>query len=239
VSENTIATLNLEYNYSWSWYIFEPMASGLRERKKEQTRDRIAQAARRQFGERGFEAVTVADVAREAEVAPQTVFNYFPTKEDLFYSRLEAFEDELLAAIRNRDPGTSVLDGFADFILQPSGVFDLRASDDRAETELQTNTRVITDSPALLARERQIFDRYTDSLAALIADETGAGPDDVVPRAAAAALLGVHRALIAYVRRRVLAGASSRQIAPGLRSEAAAAVEQLRRGLGDYALRGT
>jgi AcrR family transcriptional regulator len=213
------------------------MATGLRERKKQQTREHIAQTARRLFAERGFEAVTVAEVAREAEVAPQTVFNYFPTKEDLFYSRLEAFEDELLAAIRDRDPGKGVLDGFADFILQPRGIFDLRSEDAATAEQLRTITRVITDSPALLARERQVFDRYTDSLAALIAEEAGAAPDDVAPRAAAGALLGVHRALIGYVRRHTLAGASPREIARGLRSEAAAAIELLRRGLGDYAVK--
>ena len=49
--------------------------------------------------------MTVAEIARAAEVAEKTVFNYFPTKEDLFYSRLEAFEEELLAAVRERAPG--------------------------------------------------------------------------------------------------------------------------------------
>jgi AcrR family transcriptional regulator len=64
---------------------------GLRERKKEQTRQLIADRAWRLFAEHGFDRVTVAEVAREAEVAEATVFNYFRTKEDLFYSRLEAF----------------------------------------------------------------------------------------------------------------------------------------------------
>src|SRR4051794_41351793 len=82
----------------------EPPQPGLRERKKEQTRQLIAETARRLFGERGFERVTVAEVARAADVSEQTVFNYFPTKEDLFYWRLESFEQELLAAVRERHP---------------------------------------------------------------------------------------------------------------------------------------
>src|SRR4051795_2047322 len=117
---------------------------GLRERKKQRTRELIADTARRLFAERGFEAVTVAEVAREAEVAEKTVFNYFPTKEDLFYSRLEAFEDELLTAIRDRAPGESVLAAFGAFLLGRSGVLSLDApgGDDAATEQIRTITRV-------------------------------------------------------------------------------------------------
>src|SRR4029453_18007486 len=94
---------------------------GLRERKKQQTRQLIADTARRLFAERGFDRVTVAEIAREADVAEKTVFNYFPTKEDLFYSRLEAFQEELLAAIRTREPGETVLAGFRGFLLRQRG----------------------------------------------------------------------------------------------------------------------
>ena len=69
------------------------MATGLRERKKQQTRELIAETARRLFAERGFEQVSVAEIARTADVSEKTVFNYFPTKEDLVYWRLESFED--------------------------------------------------------------------------------------------------------------------------------------------------
>jgi AcrR family transcriptional regulator len=209
---------------------------GLRERKKERTRQLLADTARRLFAERGFDAVTVAEIAREAEVAEKTVFNYFPTKEDLFYSRLEAFEEELLTAIREREPGESALDAFADFMLQPRGVLALDASRDPEATEqLRTITRIITDSPALLARERQVFARYTDSLAALLAEETNASPDGVEARVAATAMLGAHRALIDYVRQRTLAGAGAAAIRRGVRAEAKKAFELLGKGLGDYA----
>jgi len=209
---------------------------GLRERKKERTRQLIADTARRLFAERGFAAVTVAEIAREADVAEKTVFNYFPTKEDLFYSRLDAFEQELLDAIREREPNETVLDAFGRFLLQPRGVLALGDSGDLHATEqLLTITRVITESPALLARERQVFARYTEALAALLAEETGAPPGRVEPVVAATALLGAHRALIDYVRRRTLAGDSASAIGHGVRAEAKRALKLLEGGLGDYA----
>src|SRR3954452_21653806 len=166
--------------------------AGLRERKKQQTRQLIADAARRLFADRGFEGVTVAEVAREADVSEATVFNYFPTKEDLFYSGLEAFEEELIAAIRGREPGQTVLAAFRRFLLEPRGALAMKNVDEATQRQ-RTITRVITESPALLARERQLFARYTESLAALIADETGPAQDDVEPRVVANALLGIHR----------------------------------------------
>src|SRR3954467_9925864 len=101
--------------------------TGLRERKKQQTRLLIANTARALFAERGFDAVTVAEVARAADVAEKTVFNYFPTKEDLFYSGMEAFEERLLDAVRDRAPGEPVLEAFRRFVLAPQGVFAMRA----------------------------------------------------------------------------------------------------------------
>jgi len=210
--------------------------TGLRERKKQQTRDLIAKTARDLFFKRGFEAVTVAEIARAADVSEKTVFNYFPTKEELFYSRLEAFEEELLAAIREREPGESVLAAFGRFVLDPRGVFAMQSATDATE-RLRTINRVITESPALLARERQVFAQYTESLAALLAEETGVDPDDVEPHVVASALLGVHRSLIEYVRRRVAAGAGVPELGPELRRQGERALGLLERGLGEHGIK--
>jgi AcrR family transcriptional regulator len=212
---------------------------GLRERKKERTRRHIADTARRLFAERGFEPVTVADIAREAEVAQATVFNYFPTKEDLFYSRLEAFEGELLTAIREREPGESVLAAFAAYLTDQQGVLAIKApgGDEAATRQIETVSRVITASPALLARERQVFDRYARTLGALIAEETGADPGDVTCQVVANALVGLHRALIDRVREQALAGAPAARIRRDVRREAERAVAQLERGLRDVGVR--
>ena len=204
---------------------------GLRERKKQQTWGLIAQTAHRLFQEHGFDAVTVADVAREADVSRKTVFNYFPTKEDLFYSGLEFFEAQLLEAIRERKPGESILAAFERFVTEPRGLLAADAPD-AGERPLAI-IRLITGSSALLAREQQIYAGYAAALAALIAEETRARPDDIAPWVAANAMIGLHKALVDHVRRRVLAGEHDRaRIARGLRAQARQAVTLLEHGLG-------
>ena len=207
--------------------------TGLRERKKEQTRAAIAEAALQLFAERGFDSVTVAEVAAAANVSTATVFNYFATKEDLLYSRYEAFEEELLAAIRDRPPGRSVLDAFGDFMLDRARA---RAGRDLG-ARVATTARIITNSPALVARERQIVARYADALADLIAEETDAAPDDLRPRVAAGALMAVHRGLIDYARRRALSRRGRSTLAADLEAEGKRALALLAEGLGDYAVK--
>jgi AcrR family transcriptional regulator len=214
----------------------EPAApKGLRERKKERTRELIAETARTLFVERGFERVTVAEVARAAEVSEKTVFNYFPSKEDLVFWRLESFEDELLDAIRTRAPGESALAGFGRFVLQRRGL--LADQDPAAHAALLGVTRMIAESRALLEREQQIFQRYTRSLADLIAEEVGAEPGNVESWVAANALMGVHRALVVHARARLLADARNPELAADVLEKGARALAALDEGLGSYAVK--
>ena len=176
---------------------------GLRERKKHKTRQLIAATALDLFARRGFENVSVAEIARAAEVSETTVFNYFPTKEDLIYQGLEAFEEQLLQAVRDRPPGEGVLQAFGRFILQPRGL--LAAADPASANALLLVSRTIASSPALTAREQQILARYAGSLAVLLAEETGASPGDLTPSVVANTLIGIHKAVIDYVRQRIVA----------------------------------
>jgi AcrR family transcriptional regulator len=208
---------------------------GLRERKKQRTRQLIADTARRLFAERGFEAVPVSEIAREAEVSEATVFNYFPTKEDLFYSRLEAFEEELLQSIRDRQPGESIIRAFGRFVTTPRGM--LAARDPEQVEHLAAITRVITESPALLAREHHIYAKYTDALAKLLATETGANPDDLEPWVVARTLIGLHQAAVDYSRREILAGTRNPTLARRVRRQTQQALKRLANGLADYGTR--
>jgi AcrR family transcriptional regulator len=203
-------------------------AGGLRERKKAQTREAIAEAARRLFLDRGFDDVTVADVAEAADVSEATIFNYFRTKEDLAFHRMEDFEEEMLEAIRDREPGSSVVDAFGSFVLQPRGFL----KGDGTGGDPLAVTRLFTESPALLAREREIFDRYAERLIDLIAEERYTRADDLMPLVIARALMSLHRAMIDHVRRQVLAGVSTDVIAREVRTRGRRAVWLIKEGFG-------
>jgi AcrR family transcriptional regulator len=209
---------------------------GLRERKKHKTRQLIAATALEMFTTRGFENVSVAEIARAAEVSETTVFNYFPTKEDLIYQGLEAFEDQLLQAVRDRQPGEGVLQAFGRFILDSRGL--LAAADPASTDALVSVSRTIVSSPALAAREQQILARYARSLAVLLAEETGASPGDLTPSVVANALIGIHRAVLDYVRQRIAADPTDpRRLAQALQADGQKALDLLAEGLAGYGVR--
>jgi AcrR family transcriptional regulator len=205
---------------------------GLRERKKLRTRQGIFDAAHRLFTERGFDAVTVAEIARAADVSEVTVFNYFPTKEDLFYGGMQFFEEQLIEAVRSRPRGESAVTAFRRHVLQGA---DGLATRERVAA-IKKAAQAISTSSALV-RERNIVDQYTRRLAALLAEETGAAPDDVEPLGAAGTLMFVHRMLVDHVRKQVVAGRKGLQLAEDFRSQARRAFRRLEHGLGGYAIK--
>nr|WSY57210.1 TetR/AcrR family transcriptional regulator [Streptomyces sp. NBC_00886] len=215
---------------------------GLRELKKEQTRTLIADTAWRLFADRGFDAVRVVEIAREARVSEATVFNYFPRKEDLLYSRLEGFGERLAAAVDARLPGESVLDAVRNFLTEPAGLLArVEAGDAAAVVRLRTVNRMVADSPALRVREQQAITDATTALAARLAAEHSAGSRgnavEVTAYVAANALMGVHRALIDLVRRRVLADEALDGLAADVRDYGTRAFALLAHGFADYGVR--
>ncbi len=206
---------------------------GLRERKKRATRDAIAAAARRLFAERGFDAVTVAEIAAAADVSEKTVFNHFATKEDLVFAGGEARLAQLLTAIAQRPPGTAVLDVFR---ASSEAMLDTVAAGETGDSLVVP--RIVRGSPALQERLAVGWEREAAALAAAIAEATGAEDDDIVPavvaRTLAWALVAIFRATFA----RLLAGEDPAQVAARMRPRAARAYDRLAAGLGDYGVAG-
>jgi AcrR family transcriptional regulator len=209
---------------------------GLRELKKEQTRQLIADTAWRLFGDRGFEQVSVAEVAREAQVAEATVYNYFATKEDLFFWRLEAFGTRLAEAVATRPVGESAIAAFRRALIGEDGLLaQVEQGDIQALARLRTVSQLITDSPALQAREQQVLSQAGSMLASVLAADTRAAPGDLRPQVTANALVGAQRALVDHVRVRVLGGGNLAGLPAEVRERAADAFELLDLGLRDYA----
>ena len=113
----------------------------------------------------------------------------------------------------------------------------LGQTDTEARERLASLTRMIAESPALLAREQQILAGYTRSLAGLLADEADAGEDDIRPSVAAGAMMGAHRALLDYARARIVAGVPHARLAREVRARAEEALGLLEAGFGDYAVK--
>ncbi|MCW2625031.1 MAG: hypothetical protein QOE48_736 [Mycobacterium sp.] len=210
-------------------------AAGVRENKKWRTRQLIEESAVALFAERGYDNVTMAEVARRADVSSATVFNHFATKDALIFSGLERFECELLDVIRARPVTESLPQAFRSFVLAMNGSLTSSAPD--AMRRLRTIAEIIESSVALRGREQQIYGRYTDLLATLIADETVADRDDPQPWVIANALMGVHRALVSQVRNALLADTPPAQIVRQVRRQASVAFAQLDRGLAGYGRR--
>jgi AcrR family transcriptional regulator len=164
---------------------------GHRERKKQRTREHIVERAMALFDERGFEHVTIADIAAAADIAPRTFFSYFPAKEDVvfhdFHVYFEALEDQMEA----RPAGMSTLDVLRAFV---EAIVEQMDPQDPAE---QCRRRVVAKSPALQQRDRELVGRFELLLADNLARDLGVERDSprarVVAAAAAAALTELER----------------------------------------------
>jgi AcrR family transcriptional regulator len=143
---------------------------GLRERKKQRTRDTIARVALELFAERGYDETTLEDIAEAADVSKRTIFSYYQSKEDILFHD----EPRILLAIeqqlRSRPPGTTTVDALGDLLV--ALVPDKGAS---------IRKRIIGESEALRLSERARFGRLEKVLAESLAQDLEAGPDDIRP----------------------------------------------------------
>ncbi|QDQ16422.1 TetR/AcrR family transcriptional regulator [Streptomyces spectabilis] len=208
---------------------------GLRESKKQETRQLISDCATRLFIEQGFERTTITEIAAAARVAKKTVTNYFPRKEDLALDHHEAFTQGLASAVAGRGPGEEPLAAlgrtFRAALLEHSPVVGFTGP---------AFARMVADSPTLSARLRELHEQREEALAAALADAvpTDAAPADaaladaapadaapdpapaIAPRAAAALIAAADRLLFRRIQELTLAGHSDDRIEATLVPEA-------------------
>jgi hypothetical protein len=211
---------------------------GRRQRKKEQTRRAIAEAAMRLFLENGFEKTTVAEIAELADVSVNTLFNYFPTKEALFLGSDPGGEPELGVLRIARKPREPVVP-FLRRLLDDGIERYSKKSMSLAEFAFMAGVRrVFRESPALQVYAAQSAQRATDdredSFIEALANDVKANPSDLTPRLVASQVFAIYSTLILEAERRRRAGEGPEKIQPALIAAATIAVRLLERGIGDY-----
>jgi AcrR family transcriptional regulator len=159
---------------------------GRRERKNAETRRALADAALRLFLERGYDRVSVKDIADAVDISVPTVFNHVPDgKEALIFDEGVERREGLLAAIQERPKGQSFMSALRGFMLA-RGPFAADPAPDFAR-----KTRLIVETPALRDYSRKLWIRCEAPLAEAIAGELGRPADDVTARAIARYVLEV------------------------------------------------
>ncbi|KKD03784.1 TetR/AcrR family transcriptional regulator [Streptomyces sp. WM6386] len=179
------------------------MAEGLRERKKRETRQRISDIATGLFLEHGFVTVTIAEVAEAADVSVNTVYNYFPAKEDLFFDRSSGVVEQLSRWVRGRDVGESA----ARAVLR-----ELRAEVEAVSPRVGLMTgydrfmRCIHEAPPLRSRLWSLQQEIHDHLEATLREATGAVDADPLPGLIAGQICWVHSEVFVHIGREMVAG---------------------------------
>jgi AcrR family transcriptional regulator len=166
-----------------------------RSRKRLATRQTISDAATRLFFERGFDQVTVDEIAAAADVGRMTVFNHFPRKEDMLFDRDEEGREMLRQALRQRDPSVAPIEALRLFahrlVAERSPVVEFSARS-------QGLIRTVEGSETLKARARAIRDELAQVLTLSLSEGAGQDPDDPDARLAAALLLATWS--VAYIQ---------------------------------------
>jgi AcrR family transcriptional regulator len=157
---------------------------GRRERKKAATRQAIADAALNLFLERGYDAVSIKDVAEAADVSVTTVFKHFSGKEALVFDLDQEMEAGFVTAVQARRAGQSVLDALHAHFLSLWRVFE-------AHPQRNGFLTLVESTPVLRAYAERMWTRHTETLGTALAKELGKAPHDLSCRAAARLILDI------------------------------------------------
>jgi len=174
---------------------------GLRERKKAKTRLAISDVATKMFIQRGFDDVTVAEVAAAADVSVATIFNYFETKEELFFDREGEVIESQRRFILERRAGETITS-----VLLREFLAAIDAAVPRLVAHGASFVRTVEGSSALRARARLALEKTEASLAETIAEETEAVAGDPTPQVVAAMIVAIQRMLMEGARAAALRG---------------------------------
>jgi AcrR family transcriptional regulator len=200
----------------------------LRVRKKMQTRQQIADAARILFAARGYDAVTMADIARMADVSEQTVYNFFPSKEQLVIDEDVAFEARLVSMIRGRPAGTRIAEavraGAHAFLIEAAA----RPKGQKGRGGLPYLVNV---SPALRRAWLAAVERYAKAIAEVLIEESGCRLPPLSARALGFSVAAIFAAIIDEIGQGTRQNSNSGALVEKLRAQIDDAVDRMAHGL--------
>jgi AcrR family transcriptional regulator len=210
---------------------------GLRESKKARTRLAISDVAMRLFSAHGFEHVTVAQIAAAADVSVKTVFNYFPTKEDLFFDRADELIEGLVQTIAARPAGTTIIGALHALLSENRVPFPGAGWRSLRDPEGYERFRafIATEqaAPALRARRLVLSEAWTARVAGTVAEQLQLAEDDPRAAAFAAMLLAVMGLRERVLSSAMLERASARTVERRVRATVDEAFERLSRAFAD------
>jgi AcrR family transcriptional regulator len=186
---------------------------GLRERKKQRTREQIIEAAMGLFAERGYHATTIADIATAADVAPRTFFSYFPSKEAVVFHNVDRDLDGLASALRDRLPDETAFDGLRRWI---DGMYDAWMAE---EDDAALRKRLCREDEGLTNFQGGVMARIHELLLEAIAKDLDEPQDSLRPRLVAAAAVAALTSLESTFDE------NARQNEPGAKEEALAVLD--------------
>jgi len=211
------------------------VAEGLRDRKKRLLRQLISDTATELFLDRGFDEVTVSEIAAACDVSEKTVFNYFPTKESLLLDREDHLADLIVDTLRDRGDGTSIGDATVAAIeLELVTMAENWRGGDATAWSIQRFAELVETTPTLLAAQQAMMERLTQVAATALAERAGVDPDDPEPQMAALLLLGLWRTQYGSLRRHALPGAPVDDVLAAVRADVRRAARVADAGLSSF-----
>lgn len=198
-------------------------AVGVREQGKLRTRRRLRDAAKELFEERGYDDVTVAEIAARAGVSPKTLFQHFGSKEELLIAELDDVHEDLVRSLRERDLSKTPLQTVTEWLIEWAA--------QRPPDAFDRFVRMVGSGPSVESMRRRLYEEWENALVVVLADEANEARATPQTRLTAAQLVAMIRVLTSPEQRALIERHPAELHQQAYREAVLDAAEHLARGL--------